>query len=67
LSQACDVAPPAFGTETFSSLNDLLPGLRKMRGIHEPSLSASDVFLTVAVMSVTFLTEVGLFILIGML
>lgn len=24
--------------ETFSSLNDLLPGLRKMRGIHEPSL-----------------------------
>ena len=27
----------AFGTETFSSLNDLLPGLRKMRGIHEPS------------------------------
>jgi hypothetical protein len=30
-------------------------------------LSASDVFLTVAIMSVTFLTEVGLFILIGML
>jgi hypothetical protein len=30
-------------------------------------LSVSDVFLTVAVMSVTFLTEVGLFILIGML
>ena len=27
----------AFGTETFSSLNDLLPGLRKMRGIHESS------------------------------
>ena len=26
-------------------------------------LSASDVFLTVAIMSVTFLTEVGLFIL----
>jgi len=24
--------------ETFSSLNDLLPGLRKMRGIHEPSI-----------------------------
>jgi len=23
--------------ETFSSLNDLLPGLRKMRGIHKPS------------------------------
>ena len=31
------------------------------------SLPASDVFLTVAIMSVTFLTEVGLFILIGML
>ena len=29
-------------------------------------LSASDVFLTVAIMGVTFLTEVGLFILIGM-
>jgi hypothetical protein len=28
-------------------------------------LSASDVFLTVAIMSVTFLTEVGFFILIG--
>jgi len=39
LSQACDVAPPAFGTETFSSLNDLLPGLRKMRGIHELTLA----------------------------
>jgi hypothetical protein len=32
------LAPSAFGTETFSSLNDLLTGLRKMRGIHEPSL-----------------------------
>ncbi len=30
-------------------------------------LSASDVFLTVAIMSVTFLTEVGVFILIGIL
>jgi len=30
-------------------------------------LSPSDVFLMVAIMSVTFLTEVGLFILIGML
>jgi hypothetical protein len=29
-------------------------------------LSASDVFLTVAVMSTTFLIEIGLFILIGM-
>jgi len=30
-------------------------------------LSASYVFFTVAIMSVTFLAEVGLFILIGML
>ena len=30
-------------------------------------LSASDVFLTVAIMSGTFLSEVGLFILVGML
>jgi hypothetical protein len=30
-------------------------------------LSASDVLFTIAIMSVTFLTEVGLFILIGML
>lgn len=29
-------------------------------------LSASDMFLMVAIMSVTFLTEVGIFILIGM-
>jgi hypothetical protein len=39
-------------------------------GSHEAfmnPLSASDVFLTVAIMSVSFLAEVGLFILIGML
>jgi len=30
-------------------------------------LSARDVFLTVAIMSATFLTEVGLFILVGVL
>jgi hypothetical protein len=30
-------------------------------------LSASDVFLTVTIMSVSFWVEVGLFILIGML
>jgi hypothetical protein len=29
-------------------------------------LSAGDVFLTVSIMSVTFLTEVGVFILLGM-
>ena len=33
------VAPSAVGTETFSSLSGLLPGLRKMRGIHGPSLA----------------------------
>jgi hypothetical protein len=31
------------------------------------TISASDVFLTVAIMSVTFLIEVALFILIGMI
>src|SRR6266850_7685596 len=36
-------ASSAFGTETFSSLNDLLPGLRKMRGIHDPSLGERHV------------------------
>ena len=30
-------------------------------------LSAGDVFLTVAIMSITFLTEIALFILIGMI
>jgi hypothetical protein len=30
-------------------------------------LPASDVFLTVAIMSVTFLTEMAVFILIGMI
>ena len=30
-------------------------------------LSPSDVFLTVTIMSVAFLTEVGVFILVGML
>jgi hypothetical protein len=29
-------------------------------------LSASDVFLTVTIMSITFLVEVGFFILVGM-
>ena len=31
------------------------------------TLSATDVFLTVAIMSVAFLTEIALFILIGMI
>jgi hypothetical protein len=32
------LALPAFGTETFSRLNDLLSGSGKARGIHAPSL-----------------------------
>jgi hypothetical protein len=39
-------------------------GFRRREAFMHP-LSASDVFLTVAIMSVTFLTEVGFFILIG--
>jgi len=38
LGRLAGAAPSAFGTGTFSRLNDLLPGLRKARGIHEPSL-----------------------------
>ena len=37
------LAPSAFGTETFSSLNDLRQGLRRCEAIMTP-LSASDVF-----------------------
>jgi hypothetical protein len=40
-------------------------GFGKREAFMHP-LSASDLFLTVAIMSVTFLTEVGFFILIGM-
>jgi len=39
LHRRSHLGPSAFGTETFSNLNDLLSlGLRKMRGIHELSL-----------------------------
>lgn len=41
-------------------------GLRKCEAIMT-NLSAADVFLTVTIMSVTFLTEVAVFILIGAL
>ena len=41
-------------------------GFARCEALMNP-LSASDVFLTVAIMSATFLTEVGLFILVGML
>jgi hypothetical protein len=54
------------GTETFSSLNGYSRGVARCEAFMNP-LSASDVFLTVAIMSVTFLTEVALFILIGMI
>jgi len=42
------------------------PGFARCEAFMNP-LSASDVFLTVTIMSVTFLIEIGLFILIGML
>jgi hypothetical protein len=60
------LAPSAFGTGTFSRLNDLLSGFGRREAFMNP-LSASDVFLAVAITSITFLTEVGLFILIGMI
>jgi hypothetical protein len=41
-------------------------GFARCEALMNP-LSASDVFLMVAIMSGTFLTEVGLFILVGML
>ena len=41
-------------------------GFAKCEALMNP-LSVSEVFLTVTIMSVTFLIEVGLFILIGML
>src|ERR1700751_3702193 len=37
ISGRSHLAPSAFGTETFSFMNDLFLGLRKMRGIHGPS------------------------------
>jgi hypothetical protein len=41
-------------------------GFARCEALMNP-LSAGDVFLTVAIMSATFLTEVGLFILVGVL
>jgi hypothetical protein len=41
-------------------------GFARCEALMNP-LSVSDVLLTVTIMSVTFLIEVGLFILIGML
>ena len=60
------LASSAFGTETFSRLHHLLPwGFARCEAFMNP-LSAGDVFLTVAIMSIAFLIEVGFFILIGM-
>jgi hypothetical protein len=64
---AARIAPSAFGTETISSLNDLLPGASQDARHDMNPVSAADVFLTVAIMSVAFLTEIALFILIGMI
>ena len=41
-------------------------GFARCKAFMNP-LSASDVFLTVAIMSVAFLTEIALFILVGMI
>jgi hypothetical protein len=41
-------------------------GFEKCEAFVAP-LSANEVFLTVAIMSVSFLTEIALFILIGMI
>ena len=49
----------------FSPASFTARGFARCEAFMNP-LSASDVFLTVAIMSVTFLAEVGLFILIGM-
>ena len=47
-------------------LNDYSRGFARCEAFMDP-LSASDVFLTVAIMSATFLAEVEIFILIGTL
>ena len=41
-------------------------GFARCEAFMDP-LPVSDVFLTVAIMSITFLTEIAVFILIGML
>ena len=61
---AGEVASLASWSDGTSRLTDIVR--RRCPPAMAPPLSASDVFLTVAIMSVTFLTEVGFFILIGM-
>ncbi|MGX1106227.1 MULTISPECIES: hypothetical protein [Bradyrhizobium] len=56
----------SFGTETFSGLMIYSWGFARCEAFMNP-LPASDVFLTVAIMSVTFLAEIALFILIGLI
>jgi hypothetical protein len=62
-------SPPAFGTETFSQPGSWPKGYgASQRARHAMTpLPAGDAFLMVAIMSLTFLTEVALFILIGLI
>ena len=58
---------PAPQTETFPISKSLAWGASQNARHDMNPLSAADVFLTVAIMSVAFLTEIALFILIGMI
>jgi hypothetical protein len=55
----------ALGTATFSSQVNLPAGVRETARHAMNPLSTGDVFLTVAIMSATFLAEVVVFILLG--
>ena len=57
----------ASGTETFPISESLALGASQDARHDMTPLSAADVFLTVAMMSVAFLTDVALFILTGMI
>ncbi|MBP0115418.1 hypothetical protein, partial [Bradyrhizobium vignae] len=61
-------SPRPLGTETFPRSLGWLVGFgasQRARRAMTP-LPVSDVFLTVAIMAVAFVIEIGLFILIGM-
>ena len=55
---------PIRWNRNFFNLCEFVEGSHKRRHAMVP-ISASDAFLTVAIMSVTFLIEVGFFALIG--
>ena len=57
-------SPPAFRSPTSSPRGY---GASQRARHAMTSLSAGDAFLAVAIMSITFLTEIALFILIGMI